>query len=77
MTTTNAQTNDTPREATKPDWIAKAPRRGRNAGLARIGAAWTRKDGGICVRLIGTQVVDGDLYLYPNAGPAEGDGGAK
>ena len=68
MTTANTQTKDAgATNGQKPDWIAKAPKsRGRNSRLERIGAAWNREDGGICIRLIGKQVVDGDIYLYPN-----------
>jgi hypothetical protein len=33
--------------------------------LERIGAAWSREDGGICLRLHGTQVIAEDIYLYP------------
>lgn len=53
--------------ASHPNWIAKAPRgEGRKQKLQRIGAAWNRDDGGICIRLYGTQVIPGDVYLYPN-----------
>ena len=67
MTTTNSQTKDAAREpAQKPDWIAKAAKGyGRKSRLECIGAAWNREDGGVCLRLVGTQIVDGDIYLYP------------
>ena len=49
-----------------PDWIAKCPKHiGRKERLERVGAAWTREDGGICLRLHGTQIVSEDIYLYP------------
>lgn len=49
-----------------PDWVAKSPRQtGRQERLERIGAGWNREDGGICVRLSGTQLITGDVYLYP------------
>ncbi|MGF1456876.1 MAG: hypothetical protein ACFB6R_16025 [Alphaproteobacteria bacterium] len=38
---------------------------GRKQKLERVGAAWTRPDGGICLRLHGTQIVSDDIYLYP------------
>lgn len=68
MTTTSTQTKDAESSnGQKPDWIAKMPMsRGRSTGLERIGAAWNREDGGLCIRLIGKQVIDGDIYLYPN-----------
>ena len=50
-----------------PDWVVKAPKiSGQNPGLERIGVAWDRADGGICVRLTGRQIVSGDLYIYPS-----------
>ena len=68
MTTTTTQTRTATREnGHRPDWIAKTARGyGRNSQLERIGVAWNREDGGIGLRLVGTQVVDGDIYLYPN-----------
>jgi hypothetical protein len=62
-------------KAKTPDWIVKTPKGyGRKQRLERIGAAWTREDGGICMRLYGTQVIEGDVYLFPlsEAEPAEG-----
>ena len=64
--------NEAPSEGTdtptnSPDWIVKAARgHYKNSYLERIGAAWNRDDGGIGVRLYGKQLVDGDIYLYPN-----------
>lgn len=50
----------------RPNWVVKAPTgTGDKQRLERIGAAWDREDGGVCVRLIGTQVVSQDLYIYP------------
>ena len=67
MATAKTKTNDTTREShKKPDWVAKSPRgNGEKSRLERVGAGWSREDGGICVRLIGKQVIDNDLYLYP------------
>ncbi len=54
-------------ENNRPDWVVKIPRgAGRQSRLERIGVAWNRDDGGIGVRLSGTQIVDEDIYLYPN-----------
>ena len=39
--------------------------------LNRIGAGWSRPDGGVCVRLDGKQLIENDLYLFP-AVAAEG-----
>lgn len=53
--------------ANAPDWIVKTPKGyGRNAKLERIGVAWNRdKDGGICIRPAGTQIIAEDIYLFP------------
>ena len=67
-TETNTNTGQAePDNTNNPDWIAKSARGfGRNQRLERIGVAWTRADGGIGVRLVGKQLVEGDIYLYPN-----------
>jgi hypothetical protein len=66
--TTMTQTTQTPRETTsRPHWIAKIPKQiGRKERLERVGVGWNREDGGICLRLHGTQIVSDDVYLYPN-----------
>lgn len=49
-----------------PDWIIKASRPSDRKGrLERIGAAWSRDDGGICLRFHGTQIIGSDIYLFP------------
>ena len=71
MTTNRNHTNQSNGENGKrPDWIAKSPKGyGRKERLDRVGVAWNREDGGICLRLRGTQIVTEDIYLYP-ADPA-------
>ena len=69
MNTLNKRsTNRNGNAANAPDWIAKAVKQiGRKEKLERVGAAWNREeDGGICLRLHGTQIVTEDIYLYPN-----------
>ena len=68
MTTNDTTQNETQGKSRKrPDWVAKTQKgHGRNSYLERVGAAWNREDGGICLRLIGTQIVAEDIYLYPN-----------
>ena len=67
MSNINQNTEEGARSGRSPDWVVKAPRvRGKNSGLMRVGAAWDRADGGICVRLTGSQIVSGDLYIYPS-----------
>ena len=67
MSTTKPKTTETNvRQGTKPDYVVKSRRGyGRNAPFLRVGAAWSRENGGICVRLDGTQLVENDLYLFP------------
>ena len=66
-TNTNTQNETQGKSGNRPDWIAKAQKgQGRNSYLERVGAAWNRDDGGICLRLVGTQIVREDIYLYPN-----------
>lgn len=63
--TETPQTNET----NAPDWVVKTVKRaGRNSKLERIGVAWNRnKDGGICIRTAGTQIIANDIYLFPAA----------
>lgn len=73
MTTANENTAASANSGRRPDWVVKAPRtRGKTSGLIRIGVAWDREDGGICLRLTGNQLVTGDLYIYPAS-----EGGAQ
>lgn len=67
MTTQNETSQDTTaKKGAKPDWVVKTPPyKGNGKKLERIGAAWNREDGGICIRLTGTQVISRDVYLYP------------
>lgn len=66
---TDQNTNQTTVEESdnKPDWTVKTARGyGRKQRLETVGAAWNReKDGGICIRLIGKQLIENDLYIYP------------
>ncbi len=62
MTDNQTQTSS---ENKKPDWTVKTPKgSGSNQRLQPVGAGWSRDDGGICIRLSGTQVVEHDLYIY-------------
>ncbi|MEL7106269.1 MAG: hypothetical protein AAGM21_10140 [Pseudomonadota bacterium] len=66
---TNETQSQTPQtEASNaPDWVVKTPKGyDRKAKLERIGVAWNRdKDGGICIRTYGTQIIAEDIYLFP------------
>lgn len=65
---TTKASNQNGTSANAPDWIAKTAKQiGRRQKLERIGAAWNREeDGGICLRLHGTQIISEDIYLFPN-----------
>ena len=66
MNTRNQTTNQPAETNNGPDYYVLSPRStGRKQKLERIGAVWTKDDGGLCLRLCGTQIVSGDLYLYP------------
>ncbi|MEM9360765.1 MAG: hypothetical protein AAGB04_31710 [Pseudomonadota bacterium] len=65
MTTQTQVPTTQPKASNVPDWYVLSPRQiGRKERLERIGAAWKKDDGGICIRLSGTQIVSDDLYLY-------------
>ena len=67
MTTNTNQTRNAAQDTdNQPHFVAKiAKGAGRNSRLERIGVAWNREDGGIGIRLSGTQIVGSDIYLYP------------
>ena len=66
MKTSTEKATERANSGRRPDWVVKVPRtRGKKSGLVRIGAAWDREDGGICLRLTGNQIVSGDIYVYP------------
>ncbi len=71
------KTNETQTEnGNRPDFVAKTSKGyGRKARFERVGVAWKREDG-ICLRLIGTQVVNEDIYLFPIAEEAANGGEA-
>ena len=38
---------------------------GKNTDFETIGAAWVREDGGLYIKLHGTQIIDGGFYAFP------------
>lgn len=38
---------------------------GKNTDFETIGVAWEREDGGMYIKLYGTQVIDGGFYAFP------------
>ena len=67
MTTTNNQDRAPTQETdNQPHYVAlTAKGESRKSKLERIGVAWNREDGGIGIRLTGTQIIGSDIYLYP------------
>lgn len=50
----------------KPDYVAKKQEGyGKQVSFERVGAAWSREDGGLYLKLHGTQIIDGPVYLFP------------
>lgn len=72
----NEPQNQNTETANAPDWIVKTPKGyGRKTKLERIGVAWNReKDGGICIRTAGMQIIADDIYLFPVITNEPGDG---
>ena len=60
-------------KSTSPDFVVKTSKGyGKAKRLDRIGVAWSREKGGLCIRLSGTQVIAEDLYVFPiNSGEPE------
>ena len=72
-TTQNQQQSQTTdkAQANKPDYIAMQYRvvrieDGLRTRKERIGAAFTNANGSICFRPSGRQIIDNDVYLFPN-----------
>lgn len=62
---TDTQTDNSQDQSKKPHWTVKTPKGyGRDQRFITVGAAWNRDDGGICIRLTGTQIIENDLYIY-------------
>lgn len=70
---TEKKTDTQNENGNRPDFVAKTTKGyGRKARFERIGVGWARqREGGICLRLIGTQIVNEDIYLFPIADEAE------
>ena len=60
--TDQAQTSN----KTKPDLIAKIrEQKGEQTNFLTIGAAWTKEDGSVYIKLYGNQIIDVPFYLFP------------
>lgn len=48
---------------------------GRHANFETIGVAWEREEGGLYIKLYGTQIIDSGFYVFPNQNEATTEGG--
>lgn len=61
------QTKNTNSRTSRPTHnICKRVGSGKNAEFETIGVAWQREDGGLYVKLVGTQVIESGFYAFPN-----------
>jgi len=63
--------NQKPDQNNQPDYIARQYRmvrtdNGWQTRKERIGVAWEGDNGFICFRPAGQQLIEGDVYFYPN-----------
>jgi len=60
--TDQTQTNS----KTKPDLIAKVrEQKDEKTNFLTIGAAWTKEDGSVYIKLYGNQIISEPFYLFP------------
>lgn len=69
-TTQNENTTTDNGESNRPDYIARQYRvvrveEGWKTRKELTGVAWKAKNGSIVFRLNGTQLIEGDVYLFP------------
>ena len=62
-TQTNAPQNGNGNKPTHS--IRKRSGTGRKAEFETLGVAWQRDDGGLYIKLYGTQIVEGGFYAFP------------
>jgi len=48
---------------------------GKRSEYELLGVAWQRDDGGLYIKLHGTQVIDGGFYAFPNKDETTTQGG--
>lgn len=59
-------TKPTTNGKTKPNLAVKTKeQRGDNVNFHTIGAAWTKDDGSVYVKLYGTHIINEPFYLFP------------
>ncbi len=50
---------------------------GKNTEFETIGVAWEREDGGLYIKLYGTQFIDSGFYAFPYADQQTGNEGGQ
>jgi len=58
--TSNGNTNSKPTHI-----LRKKVGYGKKADFETIGAAWAREDGGLYIKLHGTQIIESGFYAFP------------
>ena len=58
--TSNGKSNSKPTHT-----LRKKVGYGKNTDFETIGAAWAREDGGLYIKLHGTQIIDSGFYAFP------------
>jgi len=51
--------------------LRKRTGRSKNATYETLGVAWVREDGGLYMKLYGTQIIEGGFYAFPIAAAEE------
>lgn len=69
------ETTQTSEDTNRPDYFVKQYRvtkveDGWKTRKERIGAAWNGANGAISIRLAGTQIIEGDMHLFPSTEPS-------
>ena len=62
-----AQNTNTETTSTKPTHtLRKKVGYGKQTSFESIGVAWAREDGGLYIKLHGTQIIDSGFYAFQN-----------
>jgi len=64
MTAQNINTETTPTKPTHT--LRKKVGYGKQTSFENIGVAWAREDGGLYIKLHGTQIIDSGFYAFQN-----------
>ena len=59
--------NQTEKSSSKPTHIVRKKFwTGRKSDFETLGVAWERENGGLYIKLTGTQIIEGGFYVFPN-----------